>query len=261
MSLPQLIDSHTHLDSSDFSHDLDDIFERARNAGVAGFVTVGAGGDGGLTSARNAVALAKAHGDVWASVGVHPHHGETPFDLTELKALASEERVVAIGETGLDFYRDWCPVDLQYLWFRAQVELALEVKKPIIIHSRNAAEECFKVLVELGAEKVGGVFHCYSEDAAFAKRLRSINFLVSFPGSVTFKKSEALREAVKNIPVDQIMVETDAPYMAPEPYRGKRCESAYVVETAKKIAAVKGMEYAEFARIATETTRNFFKIR
>lgn len=257
----QFIDSHTHLDSSEFAADLEDIIERARNAGVTGFVTIGAGGEGGLTSARNAVKLAEKYPFVWAAVGVHPHHGLSPMtDLSELKELAKHPRVVAIGETGLDFYRDWCPKENQYSWFKAQIDIALEVKKPIIIHSREAANECLALLSEMGASKVGGVFHCYSEDAEFAKKLAAINFMVSFPGSLTFKKAEALRNAARDIPLSQIMLETDAPYMAPEPYRGKRCESAFMIETAKRLAQAKGVLFEECAKAVLKNTKDFFKI-
>ncbi len=259
---PPIIDSHTHLDSPEFEMDREEIISRGRAAGIIAFISIGAGGEGGLTSARNVVKLSEKYSDVFASVGVHPHHGSTSLgDLSELKALAKHPKVVAIGETGLDFFRDWCPKDDQYRWFRAQIELALEVDKPIIIHSRSAAEECLSVLKEMNAGKVGGVFHCYSEDAEFAKKLAQINFLVSFPGSVTFKKAEALRHAAREIPLSQIMVETDAPYMAPEPNRGKRCESAFVIETAKRIALERKIEYSEFAKAVTENSKKFFKLK
>jgi TatD DNase family protein len=180
--------------------------------------------------------------------------------MARVRALAIHPRVVAIGETGLDFFRDRAPRDAQEAWFRGHIELALELKKPIIIHSRDAGKECLQILQEMGASKVGGVFHCFSEDAAFAEKLRDINFLISIPGNVTFKKAEAMRQAVAGTPISQIMVETDAPYLSPEPNRGKRCESAFMVETARCIAKVKGIELEEVAAVTTQNALRLFKL-
>ncbi len=254
----EIIDSHAHLDFEEFEADFNDILARAKDAGVVSMITIGS--SDGFESAPKAIALAEKYSNIWASAGIHPHAAATEFNPTKLKEFCTHPRVVAIGETGLDFFRDWSPKEDQERWFRAQIEIAKELKKPLIIHSRNAGAECFSILSETKAMEVGGVFHCYSEDAEFAKKLRDINFLVSFPGTITFKKNDALREIVKAIPIEQIMVETDAPYMSPEPFRGKRCESAFVAETAKMVAKVKGMEFAECAKILTATTRGFFKI-
>lgn len=254
----ELFDTHTHLDAPDFDTDRAAVIQRARDAGVTRIVTVGAGY--GLESASKALAIAESHDFIWSSAGLHPHDVATPARIEDLRAIASSKKVVAIGETGLDFYRDWSPRDLQDKWFRAQIGLALELGKPLIIHSRQAGAECLAILRELGAAAVGGVFHCYSEDQHFAEELRRINFMVSFPGSVTFKKADALRAIVREIPIEQIMVETDAPYLAPEPYRGKRCESSYVVETAKAIAAARGLTFEQVASQTTENALKFFRI-
>jgi len=251
-----LVDSHTHLDAEAFNEDRDAVIERAVNAGVTRLITIGAGR--GIDSARAAVALAANNAHIWATVGIHPHDTGADLALPEIETLASHPRVVAIGETGLDFFRDWAPVDKQHRYFEKQIELALRVKKPLIIHSRDAGSQCLEILQRLGAAQVGGVFHCYSEDAAFAQTLRTMNFLVSFPGALTFKKSTATREICKNIPLDQIMVETDAPYLAPEPYRGKRCESSFVVETARCLATVHGIPFEEVARITTANALRLF---
>jgi len=251
-----LTDSHTHLDAEQFDSDRDGCIERAVAAGVTRLLSVGAGR--GLDSARSAIALAERYPFIWASAGIHPHDAGHDLAWSDLEQLAMHPRVVAIGETGLDFYRDWAPRERQYALFEHQIDLALRVRKPLIIHSRDAGEECLRVLAERGAQGVGGVFHCYAENAAFAERLRSIGFLVSFPGSLTFKKSEQMRETCRSIPLEQIMVETDAPYMAPEPHRGKRCESAFVVETARCVAKVKGLSLEEVAAITTENALRLF---
>ena len=253
-----LIDTHTHLDAKDFDEDREAVIQRAVDAGVTKLITIGSSDN--LDSARRAIKLAESYDFIWATAGVHPHDAELPLCTDELTELAKHPRVVAVGETGLDFYRDWSPRDKQYEWYRAQIEIAKEVKKPLIIHSRDAGVECFEVLKEYNASEVGGVFHCYAEDSSFAEKLVEINFIISIPGSVTFKNANSLRETVKEIPLERIMVETDAPYLAPHPYRGKRCESAHVVETAKMIAEVKELPFEKVAEITTATAIKFFNL-
>jgi TatD DNase family protein len=255
----EIIDTHIHLDSEDYKADLPEVLERARAAGVTKFISVGAGN--GFESASTSLALAEKYPFIWASVGIHPHDAKEAVNIEPLEKLASHPRVVAVGETGLDFFKCWAPKELQYEWFKAQVLLAKRVNKPLIIHCRSAAAECLQVVSELKAETVGGVFHCYSEDLNFAEKLRKINFLVSFPGTVTFKKAAAVQEAAKNIPLSQIMLETDGPFLAPEPYRGKRCESSYMLETARVIAKLKGITVEEVAEATTQNALNFFKLK
>ena len=254
----EITDSHTHLDSTDFDVDRDEVIARAHAAGVTRIVTIGAGF--GAISTKNAIALAEKCPFIWASAGVHPHDAQLPASEIDLEKLASHPRVVAIGETGLDFFKNLSPVEDQERWFRTQIELAHKLKKPLIIHSRAAGPQCLDILTEMKAEAVGGVFHCFAEDAEFAKKLLAINFLVSFPGTLTFKKAENVREVARKVPLSQIMVETDAPYMAPEPYRGKRCESAFVVETTKMLAQIQGVSFEECARITTENAKRLFKL-
>ncbi len=255
----ELIDTHSHLSAPDFEHDIDEVIKRAKNNSVNTIICIGAGY--GIESARNSVKLAEKHDCIKASVGVHPQNAnEDLSNLDEIKELAKHPKVVAIGETGLDFYRDWSPHDKQEIWFKEQILLAKEVKKPLVIHSRNAGRECLSILIENQADIVGGVFHCYAEDEEFAKKLHEINFLVSFPGTITFKKADSLRSIVKNIPIGQIMLETDAPYMAPEPNRGKRCESAFMLDTARTLADIKGISLEEVAEITTKTAKKIFKI-
>jgi TatD DNase family protein len=252
----ELIDTHTHLDSPEFDSDRADCIRRANALGISRILTVGAGD--GLGSAKRAIALSREYACVWAAAGIHPHDAARPESPDELRELAQDPRVVAIGETGLDFFRDWSPKRDQYTWFERHIGLALELQKPLIIHSREAGKECLEVLKQNGASAVGGVFHCYAENAHFADKLREIQFLVSFPGFVTFKRSDDARATAREIPLEQIMVETDAPYMAPEPHRGKRCEVAHVRNTAEVLAQVKELPLAEFARATTQNAMKLF---
>ena len=229
----ELLDSHTHLDSESFDIDREACIERARANGITRILTVGAGR--GLASTRGAIALAESYDWIWASAGIHPHDAGQDLDISDLKKLAEHPKVVAIGETGLDFFKNLAPIDKQYEYFELQIELALAVKKPLIIHSRQAGEECLKLLETKNANAVGGVFHCYAEDAAFAERL-----------------------ICKAIPLEQMMVETDAPFMAPEPHRGKRCEPAFVLETARCLATLKGLPLEEVAAIPTSNALKLF---
>jgi len=271
---PLLIDSHTHLDQECFEEDLEEVIARAHEAGVTRLLTIGAGGGpdeqypNGLGSAHRAIRLAERFPSVYAAVGVHPHDAggaaADPGYLKTLRELASHPKVVAIGEIGLDFFRDWSPFEAQRTVFRDQITIALDVQKPIIIHSRNtsglndAGQECLATLQRCGAERVGGVFHCFSESAEFARTLAGMNFRVSFPGSLTFRKAGQLREVAREIPLEQILVETDAPYMAPEPYRGKRCESMFVTEVALVLSEIKRVSYEECCRIVTRNTVELF---
>jgi TatD DNase family protein len=252
----EIIDTHCHLDSEPFNQDRDEVIERAVAAGVTRMITIGTGQ--GLAGASRAIALAEAHPMVWATVGVHPHNADITLDLAHLEKLAHHNKVVAIGETGLDFFRDWAPVDAQHAVFEAQIAIARRVKKPLVIHSRNAGTASLETLIRHDARDVGGVLHCFSEDAAFAAQLREINFLVSFPGQLTFKKANEVREVCKAIPLEQILVETDSPYLAPEPHRGKRCEPAYVVETTRMLAQIKGLSLEEVAAITTDNALRLF---
>ncbi len=257
-SLPCLIDSHTHLTAKEFDADRQQVLDRARALGVTCFVSVGAGY--GIESASAAVKLAEQQTDVYASVGLHPNDAAAAFDDSLLPALATHSKVVAIGETGFDFYWKHATKEQQERWFRHQVELALSVRKPIIIHSREAGLECLALLKEYPVHEVGGVFHCFAEDLEFAKRLRDINFSISIPGTVTFKKADNVRTVAEGIPLDQLLIETDAPFLAPEPFRGKRNESSYMTHTAERIAAVRNISVAELAAATAENARKLFNL-
>ncbi|MEZ4753878.1 MAG: TatD family hydrolase [Bdellovibrionota bacterium] len=254
----ELIDTHTHLDSSQFDEDREEVISRAKAAGVTRMINVGA--SSGYESNQKSQELAEKYDHIWFTSGIHPHDSDRELDIEQIRKFAKHPKSVAVGETGLDFFRDWAPKDKQYEWFEAQIVLALELNKPIIIHSRETAEECYQVLKRMNAEKVGGVFHCYGETAEFAKKLFDINFIVSIPGIVSFKNAKNIHEAVKHIPLERMMVETDAPYLAPTPHRGKRCEPAYVVRTAQAIAEIKEISYEKVAEVTTNTALNFFGI-
>ena len=254
----ELIDTHAHLDGEDFTGDIEQVVQRAHEAGVSTIINIGA--TDGFLGAERSLKLTDTYKNIWCSVGIHPHDAQLPSDTTRLRELANHPKVRAIGETGLDFFKEWSPKDDQTRWFRLQIELAHERNLPLIIHSREAGRECLAILQEMEAEKVGGVFHCYAENAVFAEQLRAMNFLVSFPGILTFPKAVNIHEAAREIPLEQIMLETDAPYLAPVPFRGKRCESAYVRHTAERLSYLRNESLETIARVTTENARRFYRL-
>lgn len=251
----RLVDTHSHLNT--LEHDnLENILNNAERCSVDRIVCIGA--SKGIDSAKESVALAEAHANIWATVGVHPHDAGEFRNLDELTEYFSHPKVKAIGETGLDFFRDWAPFDAQRELFRHSIEVAKKVGKPLVIHCRDAAAETIETLRSHKADEVGGVFHCYAEDAEFAKQLRELNFLVSFTGNLTFKKAEALRDAAAEIPLEQIMLETDCPFMAPVPFRGKPSEPMHVYQIALRLAEIKGCSLEEVAAQTTKNAETFF---
>lgn len=250
-----LIDTHCHLDPHYLPEGPDEVLARAREAGVIAFVCVGVGRD--LEAAKAAIALAHRRDDVFAAIGFHPHEASFLDDAAyaELKALSQDPKVVAVGEMGLDFHYDHSPREIQREAFRRQVALAKEVRKPIVIHTREAGQETLDILEEEGAREVGGIIHCFSEDRPFAERALDLGFDISFSGIVTFKNAVAIQEVARMAPLDRILVETDSPYLAPVPLRGKRCEPAYVVHTARHIAKLRGIPFEELARATTENAK------
>lgn len=256
---PYLIDTHIHLDHESYENDRDLVVEHANEVGVKKIITIGSG-DAGYKSAYKAIELTKKYDCVWATVGIHPQDADFEFDPAPLIELAKETKVVGIGETGLDFFYTKENEASQIRWFEANIAVANEVKKPLVIHSREAAAKCFEVLKANKADQAGGVFHCYSEDYEYFKKIIDLNFIISVPGIVTFKNAEKLRDAVKAIPLDCIMLETDGPYLAPVPYRGKRCESGYMVETAKAVAKIKGVSMREVMEVTTKVAESRFKL-
>jgi TatD DNase family protein len=256
-----LIDTHTHLDFPQFDDDRERVIERAANAGVRAIVDVGTD----LASSQAAVALAEAYSQVYAAVGVHPHDAKTLTEemLEELRALASHPKVVAVGEIGLDFYRDLSPRDKQRRAFQQQLALAREIGKPVIIHDREAHTEVMDILrhwVE-GSHKSVGVLHCFSGDLVMAQEAIELGFYISIAGPVTFKNARRLRELVRQLPLEKLLVETDCPYLAPHPHRGKRNEPAYVKLVAQEVARIKGLSLEEVARITSDNAQALFALK
>jgi TatD DNase family protein len=248
-----LVDSHCHLDFPDFVPEREAVIERARAAGIGTMVTICTR----LDEFPTVRAIADAHDDIWCSVGVHPHeaadHATTTAD--ELATLAAHPRVIGIGETGLDFHYDHSPRDAQERIFRAHIAAARASGSPLIVHAREADAEIARILKEEGA--TAGVLHCFSSGRALAEAALDLGFYISVSGIVTFKNADELRGIVRDVPLDRLLVETDAPYLAPVPYRGKRNEPAFVAATATAVAAVKGVAPE---MLAAATTDNFFRL-
>lgn len=255
-----IVDSHCHLDARHFPEGADAVLERAKAAGVGAFVVIGVDETG--EAARAAAALAARRADVWATVGQHPHDAalltETAF--TEIAALGRAARVVAIGEIGLDYHYMHSPRDAQESAFRRQIGLAREIGKPIVIHTRDAPDDTLRILEEEQAREVGGVIHCFSEDRRFAARALDLDFDVSFSGIVTFKNARAIQDVARWAPPDRILVETDSPYLAPMPLRGKKNEPQNVVHTVRFVAELRGESSEEIARRTAENTARKFRL-
>ncbi|WP_242395321.1 TatD family hydrolase [Anaeromyxobacter oryzisoli] len=257
----RLIDSHAHLDRDEYGPELDAVIARARAAGLERIVCVGLWrkpGDFG-----SALELATRDPAFFAAtVGIHPHEAvRVPEeDWQACEAAARDPRVVAVGETGLDFHYDLSPRDVQEGAFRRSVRLARAVEKPVIVHVREADAVCVNVLRTEGVPRAGGVIHCFTGDAAAARAYLDLGLFVSVAGIVTFKNAGAIREAIQLVPRDRLLVETDSPYLAPIPFRGKRNEPAHVVETARKIAELWGVPVEEVAEVTAENTRRLFRL-
>jgi TatD DNase family protein len=261
-----LADAHCHLDDHHFPEGAEAVIGRARESGLIGFVVVGLARPGDrdpIAPARFAVDLARKYpGAVAACVGLHPHDasGATDAIVDALCDLAKSPEVAAVGEIGLDYHYDHSPRDLQRAAFARLVAVAREVRKPIVIHTRSAPADTLAVLEGEGARDVGGIIHCFSEDRAFAERALALGFDLSFSGIVTFKNSRAIQEVAAWAPIGRILVETDSPYLAPVPLRGKRCEPAHLVHTAKHVADLRRMDVEELAEeTLANTERRFAK--
>jgi len=258
VTTPDLFDTHAHLHFPEFAGDLGAVLARARAAGVRRMVTIGTD----VATSRAAVALAAREPDVWAAVGIHPHEAISADDtaLVEIERLASDARVVAIGETGLDFFRDLAPREAQARAFRAQLALARRTGKPVLVHCRDAHEETLSLLAAEGARERGGIMHCFSGDLGIARRCLDLGLLISLAGPVTYPKPGALPEVARMIPSDRLVVETDCPYLPPQPYRGKRNEPAYVAITAARVAELRGEPLPDLAARMSENARALFRL-
>lgn len=254
-----LIDSHAHLDDRRFNRDRDMIIKKLEENGIELVINIGAD----LKTSIASVSLAEKHKNIYATVGVHPHSAKQVDESTIeiLRSFASREKVVAIGEIGLDFYRDLSPRDVQRKWFKEQLKLAKQVNLPVVIHSRDADQEVFDTLKEAQDGTLRGVLHCYSGSAELAREFIKLGFYISLAGPVTFNNARVPREVAKAVPLDKLLIETDAPYLTPEPYRGKRNEPIYVKYVAGTIADIKGISYEELAKATNRNTKELFGIK
>jgi TatD DNase family protein len=255
-----MIDSHCHLDFSEYGADRSEVLARARAAGIAAMVCIGSGND--MVSARNAIALASAETDIYAAVGIHPHDVAKMTDETwsELGVLARQPRVVGVGETGLDFYYNHSPHDTQRAAFRRFIALARATRLPVISHVRDAHPDAAEILGAEGAAEVGGVIHCFTGNVDDARRYLDLGQHLSFSGILTFKTAGSIRAAAAFAPADRILIETDAPFLAPIPFRGKRNEPAFIVKTLETLAAVRGVTVEEMDLLTAQNTRRLFKL-
>ena len=258
------VDSHAHIDGPEFDADREDVIQRAHAARVSAILNVGTG-DPHSGAFERAIELGRSHSSIYTAIGTHPHDARFYDDAAEEKTkalIASGERVVAWGEIGLDFHYDNSPRDVQVDVFKRQLRAARELNLPVIIHTREAETETIDILKNdyEGADR-RGVFHCFSGSEELAKRALEIGFMISFSGIVTFKKADDLRNIARQVPLDRLLIETDCPYLTPVPHRGKRNEPAYVVEVARCLASLHGLEVEELAHVATENFMRFFSLQ
>lgn len=254
-----LFDTHAHLNDPQFDPDRDEVIRRARENGLTLMVNVGY--DHPTITAT--IQLAETHDFIYGAVGWHPHEAKHWDEgaLERIESLAKNHpKVVAIGETGLDYYRNHSHPEVQQEVFRQQIRLARRVNKPLIIHNREAHEDLLNILKEEKADEVGGIMHCFNGDLSFAQRCLELGFYLSFAGPVTFKNAQSLREVVPHVPLERLLIETDAPYLAPHPFRGKRNEPGYVRYVAEKLAEILGMTMEELARITLENGKRLFRL-
>ena len=253
-----LFDTHVHLNAEQFTEDLDEVLQRAKEAEVENMVVVGFD----RPTITRAMELVEQYDFLYASVGWHPVDAidMTDEDLQWIEELSSHPKVVAIGEMGLDYHWDKSPKEIQKEVFRKQIRLAKKVKLPIVIHNREATQDIVEILKEEEAGEVGGIMHCFSGSAETAKECVEMNFYISLGGPVTFKNAKKPKEVAMEIPMERLLIETDCPYLAPHPNRGKRNEPSYVKLVAEQIAEIKGISYEEVAKKTTENAKKLFGI-
>ena len=263
-----LVDSHAHLEGPRFDADRAEMLERARAAGVVNILAIGSGtGPGTLDCA---IRIAEQHDWIYATIGIHPHEAKlaTESDYSELESLARHPRVIGFGEIGLDYYYDHSPRDVQQQVFVRQMEIARAAKLPIMIHCRpsdnseNAWDDTLRLIREhWDSTGLGGVLHCFTGEQNHAQAALDMGFMISFSGNVTFPKAENIRDVARTVPEDRMLIETDSPFLAPVPYRGKRNEPAFVAKTAEKIAALRGKSTNEIGEITANNFFRFFRLR
>ncbi|MFY9908873.1 MAG: TatD family hydrolase [Candidatus Sulfotelmatobacter sp.] len=261
------VDSHAHLDGKQFDSDREQVIARARSAGVQTIVAIGNGD--GPEDLECGIRLAEKYDFIYATLGIHPHEARLANEAayTRMEQLARNPKVIAWGEIGLDYYYDYSPRDVQKQVFLRQMELAAAAKRPIVIHCRpsenseNAWEDCLALLREHWAAKgLGGILHCFTGNWEQAKAALDMGFMISFAGNLTFPKAVPIRDAALEVPLDRILIETDSPYLAPIPHRGKRNEPAFVIETARKLGELRNLPVEEVGRQTAGNFYNFFKL-
>lgn len=253
-----LIDSHAHLETPDFKKDLEAVIQRAKEAGVEYIFTVGTE----KKDWRRTLTIAESHPSIYAILGVHPHNAKEIDDETYplLRELCKNQKVKAYGEIGLDFFRNLSPKELQLKRFREQLRWAKELRLPVVIHDREAHQETLEILKSEGAKECGGIIHCFSGDYQMAKACLDLGFYISIPGSITFKNAESLREIARRIPLESLLIETDAPFLTPAPFRGKRNEPSYVRYTAQKLAEVKNIPFDKLAEATVQNALRAYRL-
>lgn len=254
-----LFDSHAHLDDERFDEDREILINSLKEKGVDLVLNVGADMEGSIDS----IELSKKYDFIYASVGVHPHYVSELDDssIDTLRELTKNEKVVAIGEIGLDYYYDNSPRDLQKEWFIKQIKLANELKLPIIVHDRDAHQDTFDIIKEYKSDDIGCVIHCFSGSASLAREFIKLGCYISIPGTVTFKNNKKTVEVVREIPLEHLLIETDSPYMAPTPHRGERNNPSLVQFVADKIAQEKGISYEKVCEVTKENAKRLFNIK
>ena len=255
-----LIDSHAHIQAKEYAGEIEAVIGRAREAGVEQIIVVGGAGE--MSSNTAALALAESYANLYATVGMHPHDAKQvgEEELQQLKKLAAHSKVIAVGETGLDYYYNHSPRDVQREVFRQFICLAGEMKLPLVVHERDAASEAAELLRNEGAGKIRGVIHCFTGDYEAARTYLDLGFYLSFTGIITFKNAAALRDVVRRVPLDRIFVETDSPYLTPVPHRGKRNEPAFVTLVAAAMARVKDLPMEEIIQATSRNVQDLFGI-
>lgn len=253
-----IFDTHSHYDDEAFDEDREELFAGFQEKGIGTVVTVGAD----IATSKAALELAGAHDSVYAAIGVHPTETGTLDDdgIEWLRTHSADEKVVAIGEIGLDYHWNKPAPDIQKIWFEKMIALAGEVGLPIIIHSREAAEDTMQIIRETKAYECGGVIHCYSYSAEMAKEYVKMGYFIGVGGVLTFSNGRRLKETVAALPMEHIVLETDCPYLAPEPDRGKRNDSTKLIRVVEEIARIKGMTYDEVIRITEQNARRLYRL-
>lgn len=254
-----IFDTHAHYDDERFDEDRDTLLKQLHQEGISYILNASASPE----SLEDSIELSEKYPFIYAALGIHPHDADKMNEdlIDKIRVLSKKDKVVAIGEIGLDYYYDNSPRDTQKYWFERQIELAKELKLPIIIHDRDAHEDTVNILKKTDAGQVGGIFHCFSGSAQMALDMIKLNMYISIGGPVTFKNARKTIEVVQAVPLEKLLVETDSPYLSPEPFRGKRNNSGYLVHIIRKIAEIKGISESEVAEATLANAKKVFRLK